>query len=368
MQIVDCHGHIFPPLAEPCGFASSAEHRLYLQWGMHTHRAQPVVRSRDGATISERHLWDSDDPSETGRKEDLDFRVDGNGRLAWTVAGEDHYVQFLSPGTRHCDSPAETIIAQMDYIGVETMVLQNDHLYGNSSGIFKAAMERYPGRFIGLAQVEEGSAWQDREIGRLEDQVTEAGMSGLYFTLNGFMRSGWKETYAARAFDDFWTTVERLGIPVFWVFPAETPWGDFLQEMNRFADWFARFPRIRSVIVHGWPTATFDDGSGSIRWPCVVAQIQEDFPVYTEVLYPIGWGRDHAYPYTAAIHHVRQFHDRFGASRMIWGSDMPNVERYCTYRQSLDYVLLNSGFLTETERTAVFGGNCLSLFRPDDGR
>ena len=143
---------------------------------------------------------------------------------------------------------------------------------------------------------------------------------------------------------------------------------DFLQEMNRFADWFARFPRIRSVIVHGWPTATFDDGSGSIRWPGVVARIQEDFPVFSEVLYPIAWGRDHPYPYAAAMHHVRQFHDRFGASRMIWGSDMPNVERYCTYRQSLDYVLLNSGFLTETERTAVFGGNCLSLFRPDDGR
>ena len=367
MRIIDCHGHIFPPLAEPCGFAGSEEHRLYLQWGMHTHRAQPVVRTRDGATVSERHLWNPDDPSEAGCVRGLDFRADGNGRLAWTLDGEDYHVQFLSPGTRHCDSLAETIVAQMDYVGVEAMVLQNDHLYGNSAGIFKAAMARYPNRFIGLAQVEEGFAFEDREIERLESQITQAGMSGLYFTLNGFMRSGWKETYAAPSFDDFWKTVDRLEIPVFWVFPAETPWGDFLQEMDRFAGLLERFPRIQSVMVHGWPTAAFDDGSGQIRWPAIVARIQEEFPVFNEILYPISWGRDHAYPYESAIGHVRQFHDRFGAEHMIWGSDMPNVERHCTYRQSLDYVLLNSGFLSDDERAAVFGGNCLSLFRPDHG-
>ena len=78
MRIVDCHGHVFPPLAEPCGFASSAEHLLYLQWGMHTHNNQPVVRTRDGRVVTEKHLWDPDDPSESGRVEGLDFRVGRN--------------------------------------------------------------------------------------------------------------------------------------------------------------------------------------------------------------------------------------------------------------------------------------------------
>ena len=364
MRIVDCHGHIFPPLAEPCGFESSAEHLLYLQWGMHTHTNQPVVRSRDGRIVTERHLWDPDDPSASGRVAGLDFRVDGCGRFAWNVDGENYHVQFLSPGTRHCENPAETIVAHMDYAGIGTMVLQNDHLYGNSAGIFAAAMATHPGRFIGLAQVEEGFAWQDREIERLERQIARDGMSGLYFTLNGFMRSGWKETYAAASFDDFWKTVERRDLPVFWVFPGETPWGGFVEEMDRFAGWFERFPRIRSVIVHGWPTAMFDDGAGNIRWPGAVARIQDEFPVYTEVLHPISWGRRHAYPYELAHRHIRQFYDRFSADRLIWGSDMPNVERYCTYRQSLDYALLHCDFLTDDDKAAVFGGTCLSLFEP----
>ena len=347
MRIVDCHGHIFPPLAEPCGFESREEHLLYLQWGMHTHNNQPVVRSRDGSVVAERHLWDPDDPSEAGRRENVDFRVDGNGRMAWNLEGEKYHVQYLSPVTRRLESPADTIVAQMDYVGIEKMVLQNDHIYGNSAKIFAAAIKAFPGRFIGLAQVEEGFAWKDREIERLEHQIAVEGMSGLYFTLNGFMRSGWKETYASSSYDDFWRTVENFDLPVFWVHPGETPWGGFLEEMDRFANWLERFPRIRSVMVHGWPTSLFDNGTGKIAWPVVVQRIQDEFPVFTEILHPISWGRKFEYPYPLALSHVRQFYDRFGPDRMIWGSDMPNVERYCTYRQSLDYVRRHSDFFSE---------------------
>ena len=361
MKIVDCHGHIFPPMAESAGFASPAEHRLYLQWGMHTHRNQPVVRSRDGKTVDGTHLWDPADPSESGRAGGLNFRALGNGRLAWDRDGEQYHIQFLSPASRHLDSPAETIIAHMDYVGIECMVLQNEHMYGNLSELFASAISRYPGRFIGLAQVEEGSAHQDREIDRLIEQV-RGGMTGLYFTLSGFMRSGWEQTYADRSYDAFWSTVDSLGLPVFWVHPGETPWGTYLEEMHRFAGWFERFPGIRSVMVHGWPTAQFEDGSGRIVWPDIVQRLQDEFPVYTELLYPISWGRRHAYPYQRAQDHFHQFFDRFGAQGIIWGSDMPNVERYCTYRQSLDYALLNCGFLSADERKAVFGGNCRALF------
>ena len=334
MQTVDCHGHVFPPLAEPCGFKDE-----------------------------ERHLWNPDDPSESGRVAGLDFRVEGNGRLAWNVDDEEYHVQYLSPGTRRTESPAETIVAQMDYVGVDRMVLQNDHLYGNSSRIFAEAIARYPGRFIGLAQVEEGFAWTDREIQRLERQVLQEGMSGLYFTLSGFMRSGWKETYADRAFDDFWKTVERHDLPVFWVHPGETPWGSYLEEMERFACWFEKFPAIRSVMVHGWLTTLFDDGTGHVVWPGIVQHIQDNFPVFSEVLYPISWGRSHEYPYPRALEHIRQLHDRFGAGCMMWGSDMPNVERYCTYGQSIDYFRRHGDFLSSEEHEAVFGGNCLSLFQ-----
>ena len=53
----------------------------------------------------------------------------------------------------------------------------------------------------------------------------------------------------------------------------------------------------------------------------------------------------------------------FGASKLIWGSDMPNVERFCTYKQSLDYVKRYCSFLKASEKDAILGGNVDKLLR-----
>ena len=40
---------------------------------------------------------------------------------------------------------------------------------------------------------------------------------------------------------------------------------------------------------------------------------------------------------------------------------MPNVERFCTYRQCVDYVRRHCDFLTGSEKDAVLGGWQLSM-------
>jgi hypothetical protein len=36
---------------------------------------------------------------------------------------------------------------------------------------------------------------------------------------------------------------------------------------------------------------------------------------------------------------------------------MPNVERFCTYTQCVDYVRRHCGFLSAMEKDAILGGN-----------
>ena len=67
--IIDCHAHIFPPLAGACGFADAATHLLHQQRAMHEHGNQPYRRARDDAIVTERALWSADDPSVAGRRE-----------------------------------------------------------------------------------------------------------------------------------------------------------------------------------------------------------------------------------------------------------------------------------------------------------
>ena len=53
--------------------------------------------------------------------------------------------------------------------------------------------------------------------------------------------------------------------------------------------------------------------------------------------------------------------DVFGATKLVWGSDMPNVERFCTYRQCVDYVRRHCTFLSASEKDAILGVNIARL-------
>ena len=41
---------------------------------------------------------------------------------------------------------------------------------------------------------------------------------------------------------------------------------------------------------------------------------------------------------------------------------MPNVERHCTYKQSLDYLRLHCDFIPAEDRAKICGGNVARLF------
>lgn len=363
LQIVDGHCHIFPPLAGACGFPDAETHRLHQQRAMHMHGNQPYRRLRDDAIVTERMLWSAEDPSEAGRATDVAFRAGRCGRFEWEKAGERYYVQFLPPYMQDLSAPAEVIAAQMDHAGIAVSILQNDHIYGNLAEEFATAGKRHPGRFIGLAQVDEAFAYRGDQIAALHDQVARLGMAGLYFTTTGLFRSGYRPLHDDRRYDPFWREVERLALPVFWVQSANSPVGTYVDEMNCLARLMDRFPNLRHVLVHGVPTALYADANDRLVLPDIINQLLRSGRVFSELLYPIGWGGKQNYPYPRAAVHFRQLFDAYGPGRFIWGSDMPNVERYCTYRQSLTYAWDYFDFLDSDARRAIFRENALGLFR-----
>jgi predicted TIM-barrel fold metal-dependent hydrolase len=362
--VVDCHGHIFPPLAGASGFPSAEAHLVHQQRAMHVHGNQPYRRLRDHAVVTERHLWEASDPSETGRAADVRFRVGRFGRFEWERGGESYYVQFLPPHMQDLSAPPEGMVVEMDYAGIGTTVLQNDHIYGNLAQYFAEAARDWPGRFIGLAQVDEPFAYRDEELRALEDQVRRLDMRGLYFTMTAFFRNGYRTLPDDSTFDPLWRTVARLNLPVFWVHSAKSPAGDYRDEMRRLRRIVERQPAIRHVLVHGVPTGLYADDADRITWPEEVAVLLDHHPVWTEVLYPIAWAGRMPYPYARAQHHVRQTYDRFGPRKLVWGSDMPNVGRYCTYRQALGYVWDYAEYLTAEDRRRIFRENTLELLAP----
>lgn len=137
---VDRHGHIFPPLAGASGFESAALHLMYQQRALDLHSNQPIRRLRDHAAIAETFLWDVNEPSEKGQITNIGFKVGQYGRFEWEKSGEGYYLQFLPPYMQDMSSLPEFMIAEMDYAGIDTVALQNDHIYGNLSRYFADAI------------------------------------------------------------------------------------------------------------------------------------------------------------------------------------------------------------------------------------
>ncbi|MBJ3786369.1 amidohydrolase family protein [Devosia sediminis] len=359
--IVDCHAHIFPAAASAAGFADAATHLLHQQRAMHMHGNQPYRRQSDQSLIAERPLWDVNDPSPAGRK-DVDFRVGTFGRYEWGSGPDAGYVQFLPPWMDDLSMTAERLVAIMDYAGVQTAVLQNDHIYGNLAEAFAEAAKAYPDRFVGLAQVEEAFAYTDAELKRLEDQIGRLGMTGVYFTTTGMFRSGYQPMHSDRTYDPFWKMVEASGLPVCWVQSGKSPVGSYEDEMRHLADICERFPDIHHVLVHGIPTSLYADTDERLELPSVLNTLMREACVSSEILYPIAWGGRQEYPYPKAHGHIRQLIDAFGVERFIWGSDAPNVDRYCTYGQSLTYFTRYSDYLSDADRQAILSDNARAIF------
>jgi len=82
-----------------------------------------------------------------------------------------------------------------------------------------------------------------------------------------------------------------------------------------------------------------------------------------EILYPIYWARTHPYPFTELKDALHTLVKHVGSERLVWGSDMPNVERNCTYRQSLDYLpRLTEAWLPSADLDRILGLNVLAVF------
>jgi predicted TIM-barrel fold metal-dependent hydrolase len=363
--IVDGHAHAFPRLGAGAGFRSPDEHRRYLQRHMSTH-PQGGRRARDNAPVPGAMLC----PSPSTALDDLPdvgFRVGDFGRLEWDAPGEvgqpgePCYLQFLPPHLEDTTARPERMLAQMQYLGVDRALLQSGKLYGITNEYLAEVVAGWPERFRGCATVDEARA--DEQIGALERAVRQLGLTALYFSNDGFAAVGYERHFDDRRYRPFWEAVEALGVPVLWDirFAVRRGHADYMAEAGRLRGHLRRFPRVENVLTHGLPASAFDGG----RVPDDLWATLREPNLTVELLFPLLHGASWEYPYREAQAIVRDLHARLGAGKLLWGSDMPNVERSCTYRQSLDYLRRHCDFIPAADMDLIVGGNADRLyFRP----
>ena len=358
-MIIDCHAHVFENWHGACGHPSVAIHLKYLQKNL-TRPAARTFRLRDGKHVEPTMLLRGAVNTWAGLN-DVGFRVGPYGRLEFSHEGEEYAIQYMPVGMQRIEAPPALMIAQMTYAGIDHCVLQAGGGYGAMNDYNAFAQHQHPDRFTALLNIDEALADRADVLNEVDRAHNLLGLKGVYYA-HDHSRHGYDRNLDHPAFAPFWEKIAGYGLPVFIELSA-TPHYDrssYIGNLMAFDRVMRRHASLRFVLVMGPPVAYF---SRAGRWdfpPEVLAAYRRD-NLLIEIMFPITWGGVWDYPYAEAQDLICHMRDLFGASRLVWGSDMPNVERFCTYRQSLDYVRRYCAFFSAEEKDAVLGGNVREL-------
>ena len=362
-MIFDGHAYCFPSLNGAGGFTDPESLRRHLQQCMANHH-QPAWRvpdrgPADTSGLIDLHRWWSLDALKQA-----DFRAASHGRFEWTVDGVDYVKQYLPPSITDMSYPAEWLVAEMDYAGVDMALLHRIPYLGVGNDFIAECVQRFPDRLMGLAHVEEWLVDEDPvgALTKLDTAVRSQGLSGIHFLPNQMDLYGKGGAWDAPGYLPFWDGVAELGIPVFFIVRErrEPRMDSYLGELRTLQRWMERYPDVTAVMTHGlqWRLFIEDD---RLALPEEVWEPFQNPKLHLQLLFPIALGGVWEYPMPQVRQTIEDCVRRVGADRLMWGTDMPMVTRFWTYRQNIDFIRKYCDFLSPDETDAILGGTAERL-------
>ena len=362
-MIVDCHHHVFQPWAEgPCGHSSDKLHKQHLQH-MFARTVARAFRVSDGKQLRDANALRSPGTFDWSGLTDVNFRAGTQGRVLFTLEGEDYAIQYLPPTLNKIEATPEMMLAQMRYAGVDHSILHAGGMYGSMTEMNAAVQATCPGMVTGSIWVEEPTAGEPAALAQVEHGAKVLGLRAIYFNTESFARFNFDWALDDPRLEPFWALLDDLALVLIAELsasPGKGPAG-FSANLVRLGRVLSRRRNIRCQLAMSVPPQYFAV-NGHYDLPDEALAVYRNDRVWVELMYPITWGGRWSYPYREAWPLIQDLRDTLGASSLLWGSDMPMVERFCTYRQSLDYLTDYCDFLTSHDIDLIIGRNAAELF------
>ena len=114
----------------------------------------------------------------------------------------------------------------------------------------------------------------------------------------------------------------------------------YLDEHRTLMRWMERYPDAVCSLTHGFPWRTFlNDEQRAIELPDEIWEPFSNPNVSIEVCFPVRLGRHLRVPLPRGLAHApAQMLEHIGPANLMWGTDMPFQNRFCTYRQSRQWI------------------------------
>ena len=135
-----------------------------------------------------------------------------------------------------------------------------------------------------------------------------------------------------------------------------------LSEFETVSRFMERYPDVRLVLTHGLSWRSFADEGGIDVPDAVYDALPIDNPnFHVQLLFAIFFGGVYDYPMPQIRSALEKVVERLGVARLMWGTDIPMVIRFQTYRQSRESLTLNLDFLDQEDIDLICGGNTARL-------
>jgi len=287
-------------------------------------------------------------------------RVNGLSFGQTENAGE--IVQFIPSYFRDTAFPAEMLDAVMRENNICSAVLFQNPTIGNVNEEIGQLLITQPDRFAGMLQVDPFSGNALEQTRRLLDTYPFA---GIKFELSTGW--GWTGIHAEQGFhyDLLYPLIEEAAkADLVCAFDTgDTDSAAYLpEELDDLTD---RFPQVVFVIEHGGYRTPGDDRN---KWE-TMTEIARKPHVYLGIC-AIPSLLESVYPCKEAVSLLQELYNKVGAEKLLWGTDAPVTLKNYTYRQLIDWVRKESGFLTDAEIELILHGNAEKVYfkhNPDHG-
>ena len=370
-MILDSHVYCVEPVDRPAGHSSGEEHLRWVQAAQAGHH-QPAFRLRDRAHASSEVLA-PEGGRDLSRLPDVDFRLDhAKGRVVWTIDGEDYTKHFFPPNLRNVEFTPDSIIGEMDYAGVDVALIHTDPMLGKDSAYLAECVRKYPDRLRSMAPVAEWRILSDVDgvIAELTTAIDEHGLHAIKFMPPLAYMNG-PEPWDDGPYRPFWEAATGLNVPVFFTMGTGPHEEDceasldeqrdgYLGEQRILMRWMERYPDTVCSLTHGFPWRVFLDGD-RITLPDEIWKPFQNPSCNLEVCFPVRLGDLFDFPYPEVWPTLEAMVEHIGADHLLWGTDMPFQNRFCTYRQSRDWIERYCAFLTQQDLAATMGGTAARI-------
>jgi predicted TIM-barrel fold metal-dependent hydrolase len=268
---------------------------------------------------------------------------------------------LLVPGCGEATAHAAgTLLAEMDWAGVDRAILLQGPFYGECNEYVLRAVGQFPTRLAGAAYVD---PWQSNGRQTTLETLVLPGFCAAKIEFS--VSAGLCAMYPGARLDDpqvawLWEYLQRRGLVLVLDLGSV---GSRSYQTDAVRAIAQRHPALRIVVAHlakPTPVAEAD--------PRLWALWQEQIDlgrlpnVWFDTASVVAYAFEEDYPFPTAERYLRLALERIGAEKVLWGTDTPALTLTATYRQLVQLGQRHTQFLSKRDQALVMGGNAMRVF------